>query len=220
VEVASSRRNSALLPDRTILLTRQFCDCLGDCVDDFICRMLWNNNWTEEKSKWLVYYRSKHKGCRITIARGENSSAPPTVSTSPARFPNSSSRTGVSLKKVSGTFVVPVEINGAITLDFTIDSGAADVSVPLDVFSTLTRTGTVRDTDIIGEQTYVLAGGSKSQSVTFTTRSLKVGDIVVENVKGGVSPAQGSLLLGQSFLENFKSWSIDNTKHVLLLEPQ
>lgn len=56
------------------------------------------------------------------VARGENNSAPPPVSTSPARFPNSSSRTGVSLKKVGGTFVVPVEINGAITLDFTIDS--------------------------------------------------------------------------------------------------
>jgi len=124
------------------------------------------------------------------------------------------------LRKVSGTFVVPVGINDAITLDFTVDSGAADVSVPLDVFSTLARTGTIRDTDIAGEQTYVLADGSKSQSVTFTIRSLKVGDIVIENVKGGVSPLQGSLLLGQSFLERFKSWSIDNTKHELLLEPR
>jgi hypothetical protein len=29
----------------------------------------------------------------------------------------------VLMQKVGGTFVVPVEINGAITLDFTIDSG-------------------------------------------------------------------------------------------------
>ena len=126
----------------------------------------------------------------------------------------------VSLKKVGGTFVVPVEINGIITLDFTIDSGAADVSVPADVFSTLTRTGTIRDTDMIGEQTYILADGSKSQSFTFTIRSLRVGGIVIDNVRGGVAPSQANLLLGQSFLERFKSWSIDNTKHVLLLEPQ
>jgi predicted aspartyl protease len=45
------------------------------------------------------------------------------------------------LRKEGGTFVVPVLINGAITLDFTVDSGAADVSVPADVFSTLQRTG-------------------------------------------------------------------------------
>jgi clan AA aspartic protease (TIGR02281 family) len=128
-------------------------------------------------------------------------------------------QSAIQLKAHGGTFVVPVQINGAITLDFTVDSGAADVSVPADVFSTLARTGTIRDTDIIAEQTYVLADGSKTQSVTFTIRSLKVGDRVVENVKGSVAPAQGSLLLGQSFLERFKTWSIDNTKHVLLLEP-
>jgi clan AA aspartic protease (TIGR02281 family) len=126
---------------------------------------------------------------------------------------------GVPLKKAGGTFVVPVQINGAITLNFTIDSGADDVSVPADVFSTLARTGTIRNSDIIGEQTYVLADGSKTQSVTFTIRSLKVGDRVVENVRGSVAPQQGSLLLGQSFLERFKSWSVDNTKHVLVLEP-
>jgi len=129
-------------------------------------------------------------------------------------------RVEAPLKRVGGTFVVPVQINGAITLDFTVDSGAADVSVPADVFSTLARTGTIRDSDIIGEQTYVLADGSKSRSVTFTIRSLKVGDRVVENVRGSVAPSRGSLLLGQSFLERFKSWSIDNTKHVLLLEAQ
>jgi len=87
-----------------------------------------------------------------------------------------SAESDVSLKKVGGTFVVPVEINGAITLDFTLDSGAADVSVPADVFSTLTRTGTIRDTDIIGKQTYILADGSETKSTTFTIRSLKVGN--------------------------------------------
>jgi predicted aspartyl protease len=124
-----------------------------------------------------------------------------------------------SVEKIWRYFVVPVEINGAITLNFTVDSGSGDVTVPADVFSTLVRTGTIRDADIIGERTYVLADGSKSQSPTFTIRSLKVGDKVVENVRGSVTSAQGTLLLGQSFLERFKSWSLDNTKHQLLLEP-
>ena len=106
-------------------------------------------------------------------------------------------------------------------LNSTVDSGAADVTVPLDVFYTLTRTGTIKDTDIIGKQTYVLANGSKMQSATFTLRSLKVGDLpTIFRVKGGVAPLQGSLLLGRSFLERFKSWSMDNTKHELLLEPR
>jgi len=133
---------------------------------------------------------------------------------------NPSSRAEVPLKKRGGIFVVPVLINGAITLDFTLDSGAADVMVPADVFSTLVRTGTITDADITGEETYVIADGSKAESVTFTIRSLKVGDKLVENVRGSVTPAQGNLLLGQSFLEHFKSWSFDNTRHQLILEPQ
>ena len=130
------------------------------------------------------------------------------------------SQAEVPLKRVGGTFVVPVEINEAITLDFTVDSGAADVSVPADVFSVLRRKSTIQDSDIIGEQEYVLGDGSKFKSFTFAIRSLKVGGIVIDNVRGGVTPQAGSLLLGQSFLERFKSVSFDNTKHVLLLEPK
>jgi len=53
-----------------------------------------------------------------------------------------------------------------------------------------------------------------------TISSLKVGDKVIENVNATVVPLEGQLLLGQSFLGRFKSWSLDNAKHVLLLNPQ
>jgi len=122
------------------------------------------------------------------------------------------------MKKEGGTYVVPVLINNAITLDFTVDSGASDVTIPEDVVSTLMRMETIRDTDFLGERTYTLADGSKVKSKTFRIRSLKVGDHVLENVTGSVASTKGSLLLGQSFLGRFKSWSIDNTKHVLVLE--
>jgi clan AA aspartic protease (TIGR02281 family) len=145
-----------------------------------------------------------------------------TRTTAPNENPSSSVgvtlKAAVPLKKAGGTFVVPVQINGAITLDFTVDSGATDVTVPADVFSTLVRTGTIRSTDLIGEQTYGLADGAEAKSITFFIRSLRVGNTVVQNVKAGVVSSKGSLLLGQSFLERFKSWSIDNTKHVLLLD--
>jgi hypothetical protein len=50
-------------------------------------------------------------------------------------------------------------------------------------------------------------------------RSLSLYWAIVENVKGAVAPAKGSLLLGQSFLGRFRSWSIDNkTNEVLLNE--
>ena len=80
------------------------------------------------------------------------------------------------------------------------------------------RTGTLRDTDFLGEQTYVLADGSKVPSKTFRIRSLKVGSKTLENIVGSIAPVQGALLLGQSFLSRFKSWSIDNQKQALILE--
>ena len=132
--------------------------------------------------------------------------------------PPNTTRTEVPLKSVGGTFVVPVFINGAITLNFVVDSGAADVAVPADVVGTLIRTGTIEKSDFTGKQTYMLADGSVSPTRTFIIRSLKVGDVLIENVNGSVSPAAGSLLLGQSFLQRFKSWSMDNNKHVLVLE--
>jgi clan AA aspartic protease (TIGR02281 family) len=125
----------------------------------------------------------------------------------------------VPLNAVGGILEVPVEINGAITINFVVDSGASDVTIPADVVSTLLRMGTIKPADFIGKKTYVMADGSESPSSTFMIRSLKVGDKVVENVRAGVTSAKGDPLLGQSFLQHFKSWKIDNLTRELLLEP-
>jgi TPR repeat protein len=143
--------------------------------------------------------------------------APPSTPT-PKVGSRGSSAVGIPLQKDGGIFVVPVLINNAITLNFALDSGAADVTIPADVVLTLMRTGTLKRTDFTGEKVYVLADGSKVPSKTFRIRSMKVGNRVVENLTGGVAPLEGSLLLGQSFLRRFKSWSIDNGKNILLLE--
>jgi len=116
-----------------------------------------------------------------------------------------------------GTFTVPVLINDAITLNFMIDSGSSDVSIPADVVLTLIRAGTIAKEDFLGTQTYTLADGTTVPSQTFRIHSLKVGDVVVENVTGSVGSPSGTLLLGQSFLGHFQKWSIDNSRQLLVL---
>jgi predicted aspartyl protease len=123
----------------------------------------------------------------------------------------------VALRKESGLFFVAVLINDKISLDFILDSGASDVSIPADVVLTLMRTGTITAADFRGTNTYVLADGSTIPSKTFRIKSLKVGNRVLANVSGSLSPVEGSLLLGQSFLSRFKSWSVDNLRQVLSL---
>jgi clan AA aspartic protease (TIGR02281 family) len=123
----------------------------------------------------------------------------------------------IPLDRHQGTYSLPVQINGAITLEFTLDSGASDVSVPADVASTLVRTGTLSRRDFIGEQTYELADGSALPSQRVMIRSLKVGDIELKNVPASIVPASAGLLLGQSFLKRLRAWTIDNRRHALIV---
>jgi predicted aspartyl protease len=140
------------------------------------------------------------------------------VPTTPAATAAPSSGTiEVPLRRQGGVLHVPVGINNAITLDFVVDSGATDVSIPADVVMTLTRTGTLTAGDFLGSATYRLADGSTVPSQTFRIRSLKVGNTTLENVTGSVASVKGSLLLGQSFLGRFRSWSIDNGRQMLVL---
>ena len=82
----------------------------------------------------------------------------------------------VALVSDGGTFKVPVTINGQLTLKFVVDSGASDVSIPVDVVRTLWRTGTITDADFLDKQTYQSADGSTVPSQRFVIRALTIGD--------------------------------------------
>ena len=41
------------------------------------------------------------------------------------------------IKKETGVYEIPVEINGVITMNFVLDTGASEVQIPVDVFFTL-----------------------------------------------------------------------------------
>jgi clan AA aspartic protease (TIGR02281 family) len=122
----------------------------------------------------------------------------------------------IPLVREHGTLQVPVVING-VPLNFTIDSGATDVSIPGNVFSSLIRAGTVLPQDLLDKRLYKLADGSTEVSQRFRIRSLRVGSLELRDVVASVVPSAGSLLLGQSFLSRLKSWSIDNERQVLVL---
>jgi len=116
-----------------------------------------------------------------------------------------------------GLLQVPVVINGKLSLNFTIDSGATDVSIPRNVFSALTRDGIVSPEDLLDKRIYKLADGSGEISQRFHIRSLRVGKSEVRDVMASVGDSGGLMLLGQSFLSRLKSWSIDNEQQALLI---
>jgi predicted aspartyl protease len=141
----------------------------------------------------------------------------------PLRIADQRSRAGsgaieIALQKQGGVHTVPVKINDAFTLDFLVDSGAASVSMPADVVQALIRLGTLAPGEFLGSKDYRLADGSTLPSRTFRIRSLEVGGVVLQGVTGSMTPLNGRLLLGQSFLSRFRSWSIDNGRQVLILD--
>jgi uncharacterized protein len=133
----------------------------------------------------------------------------------------------IPLRLSGNSYIVPVLINGRIWLPFVLDTGADNVSIPVDVAKTLMRTGTITKKDIGDEQSYRLADGGTVKGRQLRIRSLQIGEgdnaVVAQNVAGGTSGSQGSLLLGQSFLRQFRSTTIDHVNSVLIIdgsEPQ
>jgi len=123
----------------------------------------------------------------------------------------------VSMEPHDGAFVVPVVLNDVMTVKFIVDSGSADVSIPEEVASSLMKSGTMTGADLLGSKTYMLADGSLVPSKIYRMASLRIGGMVMQNVTVRISAANSSLLLGQSFLSRLKSWSMDNSRKVMII---
>jgi hypothetical protein len=123
----------------------------------------------------------------------------------------------IPLIKKGGSYEIPVEINGVITLNFTLDTGASEVQIPEDIILTLSRTGTIKYADLLPEQTYRLADGSLVNRSRLVLRSLKIGQQRITNVVASIGNVSSALLLGQSFLEKLGAWGIDYQSQKLVL---
>lgn len=123
----------------------------------------------------------------------------------------------VSLERQGNNYIVPVQINGKITLNFMIDTGASDVSITTDVFSTLKRTGTVDDNDLAGTATYKLADGTTHTYQRVILRQVEVGHQIIKNVIATVMDVNADPLLGQAFLSQLPFYIIDNENNSLVI---
>lgn len=131
--------------------------------------------------------------------------------------PAAENSTQIDMVREDGVPKVPVELNGAITLKFVVDSGASSVQIPQDVALTLVRAETIKESDFLPGRVFTLADGSKVKSDRLRLRSIKVGETTVSDVEACVGGPGASLLLGQSFLSRFKEVKIDNTNATLIL---
>jgi clan AA aspartic protease (TIGR02281 family) len=115
-----------------------------------------------------------------------------------------------------GGYDIMVTLNGR-PLNFTLDTGATAVVIPQNIADRLMADGSLTTADYLGPGTASLADGSQKTINRYKLRSVTVGGRTVSNVICNVDAPGSSLLLGQSFLLRFKSWSVDNARGVLVL---
>jgi clan AA aspartic protease (TIGR02281 family) len=123
----------------------------------------------------------------------------------------------IALESDGRDYTVPVRINGAMTAKFIVDSGASVVVLPKDMVDELTKSGAIAETDRLGSEVYITADGKRHKGARLMLRPLDVGGHTVTNVMADIAPAKAHPLLGQSFLAKFKSWTLDNQRHVLII---
>jgi clan AA aspartic protease (TIGR02281 family) len=135
---------------------------------------------------------------------------------SPASTP-----TRIPLQRDNAGDYVEATVNGTQRVRFILDTGCSDVSLSQALVARLRAEGSLTAADSLGAATFSTANG-KVQGERFLLRSLQVGSRTVYKVGGSVTYSTARddtiMLLGQTFLRKFKSWSIDNGKAELVLE--
>jgi clan AA aspartic protease (TIGR02281 family) len=122
-------------------------------------------------------------------------------------------RSEVALMEQGSALIVRATINGTATFKFEIDTGAGIVVLPRSVADKL-----VTPSDFLGMRTYVFGDGRQRVQPTYRLRSITVGGLTATDITCAIGDEEDTFLLGRSFLQRFKSWSIDNQRRVLALE--
>jgi clan AA aspartic protease (TIGR02281 family) len=118
-----------------------------------------------------------------------------------------------------GTYTVPVLLNGVLQISFIVDSGAAEVFISPDVAQTLVKTGTINENDWLPGSIYTFADGSSAKSRRFMLRSIEIGGREFTNIPCAVANSNSApMLLGQSFLERLREYSINYDDGILAFQ--
>ena len=127
--------------------------------------------------------------------------------------------TEIQLTLINNVYEIPVTINNTVTLNFILDLGASDISLSPDVFLVLVKSGSITESDYIGNETYKFADGNSARSKVFNLKKIKIGNIEIENVRASISNSvEAPLLLGQSALKKLGQYNIDNNRSILIIK--
>lgn len=123
--------------------------------------------------------------------------------------------TKVEMRKEGGVYLVPIVVNG-LNLDFIFDTGASSISISAAEATVMARQGKITDDDVVGQAQFSDANGDVSVGTVILLKTVKIGDITLENVEASVvDNIQAPLLLGQTALAKFGKVTIDYNNNTI-----
>lgn len=122
----------------------------------------------------------------------------------------------VPFEKRQGVRFVKVKVNG-VEMEMLFDTGASGVSLSLTEAIYLFKQGKLNPEDIEGYKYSQIADGSIVEGMVINIRRLELGEgLIAENVKAFVvGNMKAPLLLGNSAIEDFGSFEIDDVDEVI-----
>lgn len=125
------------------------------------------------------------------------------------------SQVRIRMSLEDGVYVMPCSVNG-LNLRFIFDTGASDVSISLTEALFMLKNGYLENTDLSGTERFRIANGEIAEGTMVNLRNIKIGELVLTNVKASiVHNLDAPLLLGQSALSRFGMIQFDYTNSTL-----
>lgn len=119
------------------------------------------------------------------------------------------------VKQSSKTYLIKASIND-LPMDFILDTGCSDISISSVESEFMLKNGYLKEADFKGKVRYTNASGETHTAKEILIREIKLGDLVLHNLKASVIPNQKApLLLGQNVLTKFGMVEIDHKNQKL-----
>lgn len=115
-------------------------------------------------------------------------------------------------------FKIKVKLNGTMTFDFIFDTGADNVTVSPDIFTTFYKGGLIKDNDIKNLSLYNIANGSSIIGLNFIIRKLEIGELIFYDVSATVLNSKNyDNLLGGNVFKKIGKITLDYDNNMLII---
>lgn len=123
----------------------------------------------------------------------------------------------VPFKEENGVKLIPVKVNGQMTVDMILDSGCSGTLISISEAQYLYNKGCLTPDDFLGTTQSTIADGSIVENMVVVLHELIIGDqICCSEVMATISDnTQAPLLLGNEVLNRAPAYKVDNINKVI-----